>query len=71
MATTGKKVESTLVYILLFPNPFEKCNEKFLSRELELEDAEERFFRIFKTSKSDNEKNNVVPQICFDKTINV
>ena len=60
-------MESTLVYILLFPNPFEKCNEKFLSRELELEDAEERFFRIFKTSKSDNEKNNVVPQICFDK----
>ena len=67
MAATGKKVESTLIYVLMFPNPFEKCNENFLSRDLEHKDAEERFFRIFKTSKSDNEKNNVVPEYCLDK----
>lgn len=62
----GKEPEPTLVYVLQFPNPFEKSNEEFLSKELSLYDAEEMFLRIYKTSKSDSDS-NVIPSICLER----
>ena len=61
-----KEPEPTLVYVLQFLNPFEKSNEEFLSKEISILDAEERFLRIYKTSSSDSDT-NVIPSIFLEK----
>ena len=57
-----KDPEDTLVYVLLFPNPFEKNNEFILGRDIRVADAHEKFFKIYKTSANDTE--NPIPAIC-------
>lgn len=61
-----KEPEPTLVYVLQFLNPFEKSNEEFLSKDISVLEAEEKFLRIYKTSSSDSDT-NVIPSIFSEK----
>jgi hypothetical protein len=67
MAKAGKAPEPTLVYVLMFPNPFDKANQKEFEKNIDVKDAQEKFYRIFKTSKKDKENKEVVFQDCLEK----
>ena len=64
----ANKAEETLVYVLLFPNPFEKNNEEMLGKDIIVSDALEQFLRIYKSSSNDEEK-NAIPYISQKKIL--
>lgn len=51
------------IYVLQFPSPFEKSNEKMLAAHITVGEARERFLRIYKTCDSDENK-QIIPAIC-------
>jgi Calcium-activated chloride channel len=58
----SKENKDTLIYVLLFPNPFEKSNEKMLGKDIEVNEALNMFLKIYRTSFEDD-YTNVIPKI--------
>jgi hypothetical protein len=48
-----KKPEDTLVYVLLFPNPFDRSKEEVLSKIVSIPEAREKFLRVFKSTEDE------------------